>query len=254
MADDYCIVLTVEHYFHSELDRGRLKIAPDTDLILARLLSEAKYQMDRLKFISNPPIGSTAPSIRPPFTLFYESLERLGAIFRLFGTVQMPSLLVTRIDPIPQAYKLHGVDLDDPRRATVFYREENPALRDSMLPALPPILVPVSMNLLIYASKDRIEIGSPAPTAVYEETSVSPPLLPRDAVLLTGNRSSSGSSGPCSFLYSSGSSQTRVRPTTSKSSSRRLPSSCRTITPTRNGSERRSSSPMARRTTRSSRS
>ncbi|GEM10966.1 proteophosphoglycan ppg4 [Rhodotorula toruloides] len=163
--------ILMEHYVHSELDRGRLKIAPDTDLVLARLLSEAKYQMDRLNYISNPPIGSTAPPVRPPFTLFYESLERLGAIFRLFGTVQMPSLLTTRVDPIPQAYKLHGVNLDDPRRATVFYREENPILRDSMLPALPPILVPVSMNLLIYASKDRVEIGSPAPTAVYEETS-----------------------------------------------------------------------------------
>lgn len=182
----------VETHYRAEYDAGRLRLIPDADLVLVRLVNEVKSQEARLATLeggraaavvvpqkrgqpddsgeSASPVARSP--VRPDFQDFYEPLERMGAVFRLFGTIDITDPLVLRRD-VPTIFKLDGLNLDSRRRKTVQPRDEPEDTRDSNHPAFPPLLVPVSMNFLIYAVKESVEIGPPVSFAVMDETRVS---------------------------------------------------------------------------------
>ncbi|BGP27332.1 proteophosphoglycan ppg4 [Rhodotorula toruloides] len=179
--------IKMETGYHAAFDAGRLRLVPNADLVLVRLVNEIKHQEDRAAALERrgaaavvpqkrgPPndSGEVArpflPPVRPDFENFYETLERIGAIFRLFATIDISDPLVSRRSP-PQVFKLEGLNLDSCRRKTVDNREEPPEIPNSDYPVLPPLLVPVSMNLLIYAVKESVAIAPPVSFAVMDET------------------------------------------------------------------------------------
>ncbi|KAL7341321.1 hypothetical protein BJY59DRAFT_98792 [Rhodotorula toruloides] len=184
--------INMENHYHAAFHAGRLRLIPDANLVLVRLMNEIKYQEARLATLEgaraaavvvpqkrDPPDNSgespspfAPPPVRPGFQDFYETLERMGAVFRLFGTIDITDPLVQRRD-VPTIFKLEGLDLDSPRRKTVEPRDEPGGVLYSNYPVFPPLLVPVSMNLLLYAVKESVEIGLPVSFAVMDETRVS---------------------------------------------------------------------------------
>lgn len=186
------VCTAVENHYHAAFDAGRLRLIPDANLVLVRLMNEIKYQEARLATLDGERTAavvvpqkrrlpddpgesaspSAAPPVRPDFQDFYETLERMGAVFRLFGTIDIMDPLVRPQDP-PTVFKLEGLNLDSPRRKTVQPRDEPKDVLYANYPVFPPLLVPVSMNLLIYAVKESVEIGPPVSLAVMDETRVS---------------------------------------------------------------------------------
>lgn len=130
-----------------------------------------------------PPDSNAADNpVRPRFSEFYDELEKIGAVFRLFGTLELEDPIIGRTNRMVESYKVEGVNLDSRRRATIPSRAESRDVPDSEYPVLPPLRVPISTNCLIYAVKDSVEIGPPASFEVYEETRVrSLPWLTRAA-------------------------------------------------------------------------
>ncbi|BGP11607.1 hypothetical protein JCM10049v2_007517 [Rhodotorula toruloides] len=170
--------ILLERRFRTALDNRHLRLVPNADLVLVRLVSEIKYQERRLspaplvpqKRGSPDDSSAATPPIRPRFDEFYDELEKTGAVFRLFGTIELEDPIIVRTMRKAESFKVEGINLDSARRATIASRAETADVPDSEYAVFPPLRVPVSINCLIYAVKDTVEIGSPASYDVYDET------------------------------------------------------------------------------------
>ncbi|GAA6057387.1 hypothetical protein NBRC10513_000162 [Rhodotorula toruloides] len=161
---------------HSDLDARLLHLVPDRQPCVARLLCETKYQEERLAILEMaeaPMVGEKrqhveVPPARPPFDAFYKTLEASGACYRVTGDFRRTDGALRRVDDAgldTLAYRVEGIDENDARRQGIAFRRDVPASR----PAFPPVITPLSTNLLIWAMVDRVEQGYP--DDLCEETS-----------------------------------------------------------------------------------
>lgn len=111
------------------------------------------------------------PPARPPFDAFYKTLEASGACYRVTGDFRRTDGALRRVDDAgldTLTYRVEGIDENDARRQGIAFRRDVPASR----PTFPPVITPLSTNLLIWAMVDRVEQGYP--DDLCEETSVRP--------------------------------------------------------------------------------
>lgn len=136
------------------------------------MLCEIKYQDERVAASSSGTQGEATVTlpVRPPFQKFYADAEKVGACFRLVASSHIETPYIVRYDQpgIPTLYALEGIVPDDPLRLLWFKAKKVPA----GAPILPPLIVPISMNLLIWAMRDRIRRSPPSPLSVRQEASV----------------------------------------------------------------------------------
>ncbi|GEM10961.1 proteophosphoglycan ppg4 [Rhodotorula toruloides] len=161
---------------HSDLEARLLHLVPDRQPCVARLLCEVKYQEERLAILAMeeaPVVGEKrqrieVPPARPSFNAFYKTLEASGACYRVTGDFRRTDGALRRVDDAGLdilAYRIEGIDENDARRQGIAFRRDVPASR----PVFPPVITPLSTNLLIWAMVDRVEQGYP--DDLCEETS-----------------------------------------------------------------------------------
>ncbi|BGO95598.1 hypothetical protein NBRC10512v2_007298 [Rhodotorula toruloides] len=160
----------------SDLDARLLHLVPDRQPCVARLLCEVKYQEERLAILEMAEAPVTGqkrqrvevPPARPPFDAFYKTLEASGACYRVTGDFRRTDGALRRVDDAgldTLTYRVEGIDENDARRQGIAFRRDVPASR----PTFPPVITPLSTNLLIWAMVDRVEQGYP--DDLCEETS-----------------------------------------------------------------------------------
>lgn len=165
---------TVAYDIHRDIDDQLLDLFPHGDQVIARLVSETKYQEERLA-ASSSGTKSEAPAklpARPPFKLFYAAAEKDGACFRLIASNRKDMPVIVRYDQhrIPTVFALEGIAPDDPLRLVLFGAKNPPP----STPVLPALVAPVSMNLLIWAMSDRLRRSPPSHANLRHEASVRP--------------------------------------------------------------------------------
>ncbi|GEM12862.1 proteophosphoglycan ppg4 [Rhodotorula toruloides] len=157
---------------HRDLDSRLVDLFPHQGQVIARLLCETKYQEERVA-ASSSGTKSEAPAnlpARPPFELFYAAAEKQGACFRLIASnrKQRPSLVRANQDGSHTDFALEGVAPDDPLRLLWSDAQKPPP----GAPILPPFVVPVSTNLLIWAMHDRLRRPPPSHASLRHEASI----------------------------------------------------------------------------------
>ncbi|BGP33958.1 hypothetical protein JCM10296v2_005767 [Rhodotorula toruloides] len=149
---------------HRDLDNGLVDLFPHQGQVVARLLGELKYRRSEL-----PRAPGNLPA-RPPFDLFYAAAEKQGACFRLIASnrKQRPSLVRTNEDGSHTDCALEGAAPDDPLRL-LWSNGQKPPPSASILP---PLVEPVSMNLLIWAMYDRLRRPPTSQAGLRHEASI----------------------------------------------------------------------------------
>ncbi|GAA5829944.1 hypothetical protein JCM11251_007942 [Rhodosporidiobolus azoricus] len=166
--------------YHRSLDHHDFDFLTDPQVVLVRLAAETIYfenQLRARKTMADAAQGSdnavepakkARPSFsRPPFGTFYARLEDEPAIVRMIKTrhAQNGHHIYTPLPP----------SLETPYSAYSTFRTTNgdkhsEALRK--LPPLPPYILPVSSNLLIFAMANRTCQFPPSTTEVIEESGI----------------------------------------------------------------------------------
>lgn len=166
------VCLAVLKPVHRDLDSRLVDLFPHQGQVIARLLCETKYQEERVA-ASLSITESAAPAnlpARPPFELFYAAAEKQGACFRLIASnrKQRPSIVRANQDGSHTDFALEGVAPDDPLRLSSSDAQKAPPGAS----ILPPFVVTLSTNLLIWAMRDRVRRSPTSPLCVRQEASV----------------------------------------------------------------------------------
>ncbi|BGP33968.1 hypothetical protein JCM10296v2_005777 [Rhodotorula toruloides] len=164
--------LHLAYEIHRDIDDRLPDLFPHQGQVIARLASEIKYQEQR--------IGADAEAIvtlpaRPPFELFYAAAEKEGAWCRLIASNRKDVPVIVRYDQhrFPTVFALEGIAPDDALRL-ILGGAKNPPPNTPILPAL---VAPVSMNLLIWATSDRLRRSPPSPSSLRQEYSTTAQLV-----------------------------------------------------------------------------
>ncbi|BGP16089.1 hypothetical protein JCM10213_007532 [Rhodosporidiobolus nylandii] len=160
-------IISFSKAIHDAFDSGSLRFLPTLEAVLVRLAGEYAYYSSIHSH--NLPIS------RPPFSLFYDELEHDPAIVEIvavpFRDWQDPILWY--LSPIR------------PRLATnfkiPFFAKDETDPVYANLPPYPPVLLPISTNLLIFAMRDRCKQRDPAPLHLQQSSTI----LDRAVELLT---------------------------------------------------------------------
>ncbi|GAA5973779.1 hypothetical protein JCM11641_003151 [Rhodosporidiobolus odoratus] len=151
---------------HRDLDNERLDFLPTLPAVCARLACEVMYQDYRAQY--NGEQAGQAP-VRPPFDLFYSRLEAPLAEVQVLPRANYPSMYISRRIPHPERADLESITV------YAFPRiKEDDRLRMSTCPTVPlfpHLLIPISTNILIWASFGRIlrPPGGPGETDLERE-------------------------------------------------------------------------------------
>ncbi|BGP64468.1 hypothetical protein NBRC10512v2_005828 [Rhodotorula toruloides] len=164
--------LHLAYDIHRDIDDQLLDLFPHGGQVIARLVSETKYQEERLAASSSDTISEAPAKLpaRPPFKLFYAAAEKDGACFRLIASNRKDMPVIVRYDQhrIPTVFALEGIAPDDPLRLVLFGAKNPPP----STPVLPALVAPVSMNLLIWAMSDRLRRSPPSHANLRHEASI----------------------------------------------------------------------------------
>ncbi|GJN93455.1 hypothetical protein Rhopal_006511-T1 [Rhodotorula paludigena] len=169
--------IMLAYRLHVGLDARTWDLLPALDAVLIRLLAEAAYQSKRLEDEDNEPTtkrartaasstetASTKLPARPPFMLFYERLESIPAVGHFTPRHAYRAKRLAWRDPLEVE---QTVDY-----AVVRSDEDADYAASVELEGVPPVLLPASTNLLIYAMAGRIKQIPPAPFELRKSSSI----------------------------------------------------------------------------------
>ncbi|BGP15483.1 hypothetical protein JCM10213_005750 [Rhodosporidiobolus nylandii] len=151
-----CNIISLSKEIHSAFADGGLTFIPSLDTLLVRLVAEY------LHFHAILEAGGAIA--RPPFGALYARLESAPAVVEIAAELGWPDPIMVYRKPTPPRF---STDFKLPRMGS---DDGNPAY--AALPPYPPLLLPISTNLLIYAMQRRIRHSLPASYDLVERTEV----------------------------------------------------------------------------------
>ncbi|BGP15482.1 hypothetical protein JCM10213v2_003461 [Rhodosporidiobolus nylandii] len=145
-------ILSLSSAIREDLDAQKYHLLPSLDLVLHRLVLET------LHFSSSPFSPDTVIS-RPPFSAFYEAAEEAPTVATLIATeyTKHNELIYVQYQP-----KVSGTTYRMPRLWSDILKP----------PILPPLVLPISTNLLIYSMRSRILQSAPVADQVQLDSEV----------------------------------------------------------------------------------
>ncbi|GAA6001178.1 hypothetical protein JCM10207_007446 [Rhodosporidiobolus poonsookiae] len=152
-----CNKVYLSHLLHTAMDAPNpsFRLLPTLNDVLVRLTAEVSYREARR-------LDSTLP-LRPLFEAFLERFEAASPAVQPVWSDLNESSSIER-----QVYQPHPTD---PERPGTFYKSlyRTRSTRDTdlqfstTLPRFPPVLLPISLNLLIWSSWPRLRLMPPCP-------------------------------------------------------------------------------------------